>query len=836
MNILNQKQVQERQEMTCKIHNLEFIAVDLDLSDKAQIQFFCGKCLVEKLNNNKVTTIEQSKERIQKFQIQQKETKTKENQARLTYYKNILDQIIDFKKFIDDSLDKMYRQIQQYIFPIQKEKQELIEYEQQLNYLEDLKQLSQLYSQEDQKSNKLQEDNNFIDEISRQFELLFNCSEYFQTLDTFKNIKETINDIQQNNIIELFPFVDTKKNDPKTPSLNRICINHKKEIIMIDMDSQNKKIEDRFVCVECISQNSQIKYQTIEDVDKEWKEYNTETDKILKEYKKESINKKAELFNQIAQMRKNYNQKLNEISDKLITESFLCIDKVNLSNQINKMSIQALSDEQLLKDLKQLIEKEKGIVQQSQIITTLKNKDSIFKKDITSQLESLQQQDQQDIQQSLDILKDIQIEKNLIGQLTDVIQEIQKCAQKDENYKNQINFIKEIQELIDQAKKYQCQLHLFDQAISVYQQHVQKIDQIQENIQIKSKDQEIKSEQLKSQYSKLSNILNEYKKIFNNNSSELKKFCNIQQIELEILKLTETNKNLEIEKNNVIHSMETSFQFKINELNAKLEYDEKELQDMKEQYQQALQDNINLKKQFEQDKTEIIKKFEDECNSFCHYFIEKQVKQVFNENLTQQKSQLQQALTKLDQIEKVKLEQEKQNKLELIDQYNKSLSFSNTYKHNNCSVTEGAKLVECGNNFYIYCLCEQAIPKTGKIQFGFQMISGTYFHVGIGFKEIIQKNNYLNCYNAGTYLTSSGNYSYSHHNKDVNNKQLSFGFTTNDIIIIEVCLERKYIKWSRWNNPQATFVQLDIDTSQELYPCVGGYNNSKIKILDNLPV
>ncbi|CAD8131231.1 unnamed protein product [Paramecium sonneborni] len=298
MNILNQKQIQETQNTICKIHNLEFIAVDLNLQDKAQIQFFCGKCLVE---NDHYRIIKRENLKSQNLV---KRCQNKKNQARLAYYKNILDQIMDFKRFVDDSLDKMYKQIQQYIFPIQKEKQELIEYEQQLNYFEDLKQLSQLYSSEEQKSIKLQEDNNFINEISRQFELLFNCSEYFQTLDTFKNTKETIKDIMQNNVIELLPFVNIKKNDPKTPSLNRICINHKKEIIMIDMDSQNKKIEDRFVCVDCISQNPQIKYQTIEDVDKEWMEQNTETDKILKEYKKESRIKKSELFNQIAQMRR----------------------------------------------------------------------------------------------------------------------------------------------------------------------------------------------------------------------------------------------------------------------------------------------------------------------------------------------------------------------------------------------------------------------------------------------------------------------------------------------------------------------------------------------------
>ncbi|CAD8172211.1 unnamed protein product [Paramecium pentaurelia] len=837
MNILNQKQVQEKQETICKIHNLELIAVDFDLSDKSQIQFFCGKCLVEKMNNNKVTTIEQSKERIQLVKAQQRDIKTKENQARLSYYKNILDQIMDFKQSINDSLEKMYKQIQQYIYPIQKEKQEIQEYEQQLNYFEDIKQLSELYSQEQQKSPKLIEDNHFINEIQRQFELLFNSSEYFQTLDTFKNTKETIKDIMENNVIELIPQL-IKKNDYKTPSLSRICSNHKKEIIMIDMDSSTNKIEDRFACVDCISENPQIKYQTIENVDKQWKEYNTETERICIQYKNESKEKKSELFNQLAHMRKNYNKKLNEISDKLITEQFLSIVKTKQSNQIKKISIQALDDEQLLKDLKQLIEKEKEKVQQSQIITNLKNKDQIFKKDIQYHLESLQQYDQQDIQQSLDILKDISIEKNLIIQLIDLIQEMQTCAQKDENYKNQINFIKEIQELIDQAKKYQCQLNLFDQTITIYQQHVQKIEYIQQNIQIKTQDQTIKSEQLKSQYSKLQNILNEYSNKFDNNSVQLKKYCTIKQLENDIIKLNEAYKKLEVEsnalqyqiENNFISSQEQQFEQKLNEINGKLQLKEKEQKDIIEQYQQTILDNTNVKKQYELDKMAIMKKLEDEQNK---------LKQEFNQNLSQKESELKEALSKLDQINKIKLEQEKQNKIELekIQQYNKSLSFSNTYKHNNCELSECTKLVaEVANNGYFFCLCEQAIPKTGKIQFAFQILSGSYFHVGIGFRDIMQKNNYQDCYQTGTYLIRQDGYTYSHHNKDLYHKKLSFQFTNNDIIIIEVCIEHKYIKWSRQNNSQATFVQLDIDTSQELYPCVGVAHNSKIKLLDNIPV
>ncbi|CAD8214053.1 unnamed protein product [Paramecium octaurelia] len=170
-----------------------------------------------------------------------------------------------------------------------------------------------------------------------------------------------------------------------------------------------------------------------------------------------------------------------------------------------------------------------------------------------------------------------------------------------------------------------------------------------------------------------------------------------------------------------------------------------------------------------------------------------------------------------------------------IHQYNKTLTFSNTYKHSECQVSEAAKLVSSvGNSGYYFCVCEQAIPKTGKIQFTFQILTGSEWFVGIGFRDIMQKNNFGNCYNAGygTYLIDNHCRSWSHHNKDVHDKYLSFKFTNNDIIRMEVSIEDKYIKWSRQNNPQLTFVQLAIDTSQELYPCVGFYQTAQIKILD----
>ncbi|CAD8150606.1 unnamed protein product [Paramecium octaurelia] len=305
------------------------------------------------------------------------------------------------------------------------------------------------------------------------------------------------------------------------------------------------------------------------------------------------------------------------------------------------------------------------------------------------------------------------------------------------------------------------------------------------------------------------------------------------------------NKNLEIEKINLFNQMSQQLdekqqeyqkilkeqqnkdQNEIDELTAKLKQKEKENQNFKELIEQKSQEITNLKKQNEQDKLQIIKTLEDQKN--------KEIQEM-TQKINQKESEFQTIQRQLDQINQEKLEKEKQSKLELekIKQYPKTLLFSNTYKGANCQVSEGGKVVENSNSSY-YCLCEQAIPKNGKTLFAFQMISGTCFYIGIGFRDIIQKNNYQ-CTGVGngSYMIYSSGYTFSHHNKDVNGKQLSFTFTTNDVIIIEVSIEHKYIKWMRQNNPLATVLEIDTSISQELYPCVFNVN-SKVKILDNIP-
>ncbi|CAD8162602.1 unnamed protein product [Paramecium octaurelia] len=108
---------------------------------------------------------------------------------------------------------------------------------------------------------------------------------------------------------------------------------------------------------------------------------------------------------------------------------------------------------------------------------------------------------------------------------------------------------------------------------------------------------------------------------------------------------------------------------------------------------------------------------------------------------------------KLSQINKDSLEEDKQKKIdrEIILQYQKSLLFSNTQKHSNYQISENGKVITdiINDGKACYCLCDQAIPKIGKIQFAFQILSGQTLRAGISMKDLPQKNNYINCFSSG---------------------------------------------------------------------------------------
>ncbi|CAD8214432.1 unnamed protein product [Paramecium pentaurelia] len=177
----------------------------------------------------------------------------------------------------------------------------------------------------------------------------------------------------------------------------------------------------------------------------------------------------------------------------------------------------------------------------------------------------------------------------------------------------------------------------------------------------------------------------------------------------------------------------------------------------------------------------------------------------------------------------------KQLQLTLLNlQFSQQLTFSTTYKHSNCSVTQNGKVIENNEDSWNCCMCDQMIPKNGVILFAVKIIEMSYIMIGIDFRDIVQIKGYRNCYciGGGTYNIYNNGHCYNHDQLDKNDKQIAFTFSTNDIIIVEVDIQKKYVKWTKQSTNQS--FTLTIDTSKDLYPCVHLKGKCKIEILNQL--
>ncbi|CAD8169871.1 unnamed protein product [Paramecium pentaurelia] len=176
----------------------------------------------------------------------------------------------------------------------------------------------------------------------------------------------------------------------------------------------------------------------------------------------------------------------------------------------------------------------------------------------------------------------------------------------------------------------------------------------------------------------------------------------------------------------------------------------------------------------------------------------------------------------------------KQLQQTLVQQFSQSLTFSTIYKNSNCSVTQNGKLIETSQSGWQCCMCDQMIPKNGLIQFAIKIIELSSIMIGIGFRDIVQSRNYGVCHNIGygTYNIQFQGQCYNHDQQDKHQKQIAFPFSTNDIIIVEVDIQKKYVKWTKQSTNQS--FTLNIDTSKDLYPCVHFCGKCKVEILNQV--
>ncbi|CAD8203718.1 unnamed protein product [Paramecium pentaurelia] len=196
-------------------------------------------------------------------------------------------------------------------FTIQKEKSSLIEnYQSFYNFQDDIKSLSEFISTDNQEK---QLECQLTSQFFQQFALLFNnviLLHIFKLSTHLKILNKKSN--QQIKILNLNQWIQKLQLlskfiiiFQKTPSLNSNCQKHYKEIIMINIDTKNKKMEDRFVFVDCISDHPNCQYTTIEKVNQELNYAKNQQDLILIDFKAKNLEKYEELLNKLPQ----YNEK-----------------------------------------------------------------------------------------------------------------------------------------------------------------------------------------------------------------------------------------------------------------------------------------------------------------------------------------------------------------------------------------------------------------------------------------------------------------------------------------------------------------------------------------------
>ncbi|CAD8200159.1 unnamed protein product [Paramecium pentaurelia] len=324
------------------------------------------------------------------------------------------------------------------------------------------------------------------------------------------------------------------KNNQKTLSLSNICAKHKKEIIMIDIDSENKKVEQRFACVQCISDNPQCQYKTIEDINQKWNEKLKKEDHIFNDLKSNRLKKKEKLNQKIAEMRKNYILQLDDINETLRTGFSFTTTQAREIKKFNQDSIQQLSKEELNQQIQSLIQNnQEKLIQDSKIELIIK-RDSRISKEIENKLEQLKQHDQLDIQESINILYD----KTNDNQIQGIFQHIQQIQESTMVNQEQLIRKQELDEFISSSTQIYCQIDLFNQTIKKFQDHQIKINSINDKIKLFQDNQYFKNLLIQ---------LHDYKDKFEKDFKNFKKFCEIDKLEKNIETLKKDYKKLESE-------------------------------------------------------------------------------------------------------------------------------------------------------------------------------------------------------------------------------------------------------------------------------------------------
>ncbi|CAD8151152.1 unnamed protein product [Paramecium octaurelia] len=155
--------------------------------------------------------------------------------------------------------------------------------------------------------------------------------------------------------------------------------------------------------------------------------------------------------------------------------------------------------------------------------------------------------------------------------------------------------------------------------------------------------------------------------------------------------------------------------------------------------------------------------------------------------------------------------------------------FSDQLTFKGIAIQENGKKAVCTGQEWGFTLCEPAIPKAGISRIVFQVSHSNVcnLYVGLCHKDkIIQSNYSPNSFHSlghGAYLIFSTGLILSHLQAEINFQFKGFSYSNNDIIIMEVDMNKQQIVFTHQQKQQQIAMKLDV--TQDLYPyaelCVG---------------
>ncbi|CAD8158105.1 unnamed protein product [Paramecium octaurelia] len=814
----------------CTKHNLEIVLVDLEAKIVQGTRFLCLKCIIEKMNLTKIKQIDETNHLIQEMNKSEINRKIEDNNKRLKIFNTLESQLRELKQNLDSVFDEIFNNIRSKQSQIVSDKTNIQQQSITLTFEEDIERLSQFqecYISE-QVIHFTESDQKFIEQIQMQLKQILNSDQYN---DSFIFIDSYIVKDDQNSEEN---YEITKSLNYKTPALKLLCEEHKKEIIMFNLDMKTNSQPKKMACIKCLQQYP-AQYTPLEDASILWSQYQMRNETNVNEIQKSRNQISSKILQVIQEFKLQQDQVCDELIQTLRNQQQPIGKEQQNQKQINVKSIYQLTQNQILAVIDQLSQNDKKESSQDHKMK-LEKIDKIFYSDLYSRLEHQIQQSQIHLQKFNSIVN------NNNNQLINQVENLFQLNQQKDKFHNEVSvdifyICEKIRFFIDQIFAFEFQQNVMVETINQYLKIQGEIADLQLILTNKlEKSQE---------FNEIFQQFNQQSENFKQNYIRFQYFLDIDKTSNQLAQMKE--KEIKLQK----HIELLDYQMK-KEIELSIQSKDEENKKLRE-----------IIESIQMEKLELINKYDSYQKK------QKESQEQINKEIVEQKIVLE------------KQNKEKEENIRKLNETIESIGKQNTYlsiKLNNPVYLQLCQIVVIHQNFYFYSHLNtrnnQLFLKSTSIQIvrshkmenklkmvhivfvikQFQKLESHHLHsksfhqllnaiLELGLRRllkriIIMKTSVLDMgiemLNSRSYTINSCKYCFSHHDTARDAKVLSFEFSINDIILIEVDIQNKIIKWTKANTNQS--LTLNIDTTYDLYPCLwvqqsSGYGNKNENIL-----